>query len=275
MSLRPLLVARAAAATYVVAQVARAANSLAPLRAVGSDAGGAPSISVLVPARDEEHRLGPLLDALRDAPGVAEIVVVDDGSRDGTAALAASLGATVVAAGAPPDGWTGKCWALQRGLEAAAGEWVVTLDADVRPVADLPVTVVERARADGFDLVTVATRAECGDPAGRWLHAALLTTLVLRFGPAGVRGPHLANGQCMAFAKRPLLDLGGLAPVRGHVVEDVALARHLASNGWRVALLDGCEVAAVEGYGSLAATWRGWGRSLGLPGVEPAWRRAA
>jgi dolichol-phosphate mannosyltransferase len=134
---------------------------------------------------------------------------------------------------------------------------------------------VHRARVDGFDLVTVATRAECAEPAGRWLHAALLTTLVLRFGPAGVRGTHLANGQCMAFARRPLLDQGGFAPVRGQVVEDVALARHLASNGWRVALLDGCEVAAVDGYGSLAATWRGWGRSLGLPGVEPAWRRAA
>ncbi len=42
-----------------------------------------------------------------------------------------------------------------------------------------------------------------------------------------------------------------------------------------MALLDGCEVAGVEGYGSFAATWRGWGRSLGLPGVEPVWRRAA
>jgi dolichol-phosphate mannosyltransferase len=270
-----MLVARVVATGCLVVQVARAARRLAPLRPDVSESDEVPSISVVVPARDEERRLGPLLAALRGAPGVREVVVVDDGSHDRTAGLARSAGATVVTAGAPPEGWTGKCWALQRGTEAAGGEWIVTLDADVRPLADLPGAVVQRARTDGFDLVTVATRAECADPGGRWLHAALLASLVLRFGPAGVRGTRLANGQCMAFARRPLLDAGGLAPVRDQVVEDVALARHLASCGWRVALLDGCDIVAVEGYGSIAATWRGWGRSLGLPGVEPVWRRAA
>ncbi len=234
-----------------------------------------PTISVVVPARDEERRLAPLLAALRDAPDVAEVVVIDDGSRDATAELARSHGATVVSVDEPPAGWTGKCWALQRGIEQAGGDWVVTFDADVRPLAGLPRSLVVRANEDRFDLVTLSTRAECDDPGGRWLHAALLTTLVLRFGPAGVAGGRLANGQCMAFPRQALLDAGGLAPVRGEVVEDVALARHLARAGWRVALLDGCEVAGVEGYGSFAATWRGWGRSLGLPGVEPFWRRAA
>jgi dolichol-phosphate mannosyltransferase len=57
------------------------------------------------------------------------------------------------------------------------------------------------------------------------------------------------------------------------MVEDVALARHLASRGWSVAFLDATGLLSVRGYESIAATWRGWGRSIGLPVVEPAWRR--
>ena len=123
----------------------------------------------------------------------------------------------------------------QRGIEHASGDWVVTFDADVRPLADLPRSLVVRANEDRLDLVTLAIRAECTDPGGRWLHAALLTTLVLRFGPAGAAGGRLASGQCMVFPRQALLDAGGLAPVRGEVVEDVALARHLTvpAGGWR------------------------------------------
>ncbi len=63
--------------------------------------------------------------------------------------------------------------------------------------------------------------------------------------------------------------------VAGDVVEDVALARHLARRGRRVDFLDAGHLLRVELYGSLAATWSGWGRSIGLPGVEARWRQGA
>ena len=81
---------------------------------------------------------------------------------------------------------------------------------------------------------------------------------------------HLANGQCMAFERLPFLGAGGMLPVAGQVVEDVALARHLAGREWRVAMLDGHQLLTTRMYESLADTWRGWGRSLALPGEAKA-----
>lgn len=62
---------------------------------------------------------------------------------------------------------------------------------------------------------------------------------------------------------------GGMSAVGGALVEDVALARHLADRGRRVAMLDGSSLLTVRMFESLADTWTGWGRSVALPGVEP------
>lgn len=259
-----------------LAKAARVADPVGLL----TDAGAAEStsISVVIPARDEADRIGPLLDAILGAgpAGMAEVIVVDDQSSDATASVAAAAGATVISGTALPAGWAGKAWALQQGIEAATSEWVVTLDADTRPVAGLAQALVGRASADGFDFLTVGGRFECPTPATRWLHASMLTTLVYRFGPPGVPtrpGRAMANGQCMTVRRAPFLDAGGMRNVRRHVVEDIALARALASLGWNVGFLDAADLLTVRMFESLGDTWAGWGRSLALPGVEPRWRQ--
>ena len=175
--------------------------------------------------------------------------------------------------GAPlPDGWAGKAWALQQGIEAAGGEWVVTLDADTNPDPRLPQALASRAMAEQLDLLTVGGRFDCPTPGSRWLHPAMLTTLVYRFGPPGVAtAPDraMANGQCMAVPRQSFLERGGMQTVRGEVVEDIALARRMAHDGARVGFLDAGEMLEVRMFESLGDTWRGWGRSLALPGVEP------
>jgi dolichol-phosphate mannosyltransferase len=270
--------ARATALGVVVARVARAARTAPPVGAdrLGGDGAGRPgAVTVVVPARDEERRIAPLLGAVVGAPGVVEVVVVDDASTDGTAALARSLGARVVSASALPDGWTGKAWALQQGVESATTEWVVALDADTRPDPLLPSALAARAAADDLDLLTVAGRFECPTRGVAWLHPAMLTTLVYRFGPVGDRHPRrlLANGQCTTMRRTRFLDTGGMSPVRGHTVEDVALARHVASSGGRVAFLDASSLLEVRMFETLGDTWRGWGRSVALPDVEPTSRQ--
>lgn len=267
---------RAAAVGVVLRRLAPATRTRARLTVAPGPISG--SISVVIPARNEAARISPLLDTIVGAPGISELIVVDDESSDETADLAARAGARLVAAGQRPQGWAGKVWALQRGLEAATGDWIVTLDADTRPAPELPMALVGRAEADGTELVTVAGRFDGDSPGARWLHAAMLTTLVYRFGPPGQSSPPtagrvLANGQCMAFRRATLLAAGGFEPVAGAVVEDVALARHLADTGRRVDFLDASDLLTVELYDSLAATWHGWGRSIGLPGVEPVWRQ--
>jgi dolichol-phosphate mannosyltransferase len=269
-------IVRSTATAVVVARLGRIVLARQPVRRAVSPC--TTTISVVIPARNEAGRIVPLLGAMIGAPGVSEVIVVDDESTDGTASIAAAAGAGVVSAGGRPSGWAGKSWALQCGLHAASSDWIVTLDADARPDPGLPSAVVARAEVDGTDLLTVAGRFRGHAAGARWLHAAMLTTLVYRFGAPGrspLPAPHrvLANGQCMAFRRTALLELGGLSPVSGAVVEDVALARHLARAGRRVDFLDASDLLHVELYDSLAATWSGWGRSIGLPGVEPRWRQ--
>jgi len=264
------VVARVAAGAMVARRIAGVANAPEPVRAA-PDVAGYADITVVVPARDEAKRIGPLLDVIVGAPGLTEVIVVDDESTDSTADLARVAGARVIAGEPKPDGWAGKAWALQQGIEAATTEWVVTLDADTRPSPDLPSALVARMLGDRLDLLTVGGRFECPTGPTRWLHASMLTTLVYRFGAPGADTPPertMANGQCMAFRRQLFLEAGGMTTVAAEVVEDLALARHLASAGWNVAFLDAADLLTVRMFESLADTWTGWGRSLALPGVS-------
>ena len=90
-----------------------------------------PAVSVIIPARNEEHNLPTLLRSLASQPVKPhEIIVVDDGSTDRTAELARQLGAKVIASQPLPEGWRGKTWACHQGAQAATGERLLFLDAD-------------------------------------------------------------------------------------------------------------------------------------------------
>lgn len=263
--------ARAAAAVAVTARIARGATRAAPLEPLPTHAPNR-SVSVVIPARDEERRIRPLLEALADERQAAEVLVVDDQSSDGTAALAEALGATVVAGVPLPPGWVGKPWALQQGLEAASGHWLVTLDADVAPARGLIGALIAHAEAVGADLLTAGGRFVCDTPGQRVLHPAMLATIVYRFGPPGTRrsiAPDRtqANGQCTLVRRQALLSGGGYAPVAGNLTDDVALARHLARRGWQVSFADGRRLFDVRMHEDAADVWRSWGRSLPMPDV--------
>lgn len=261
-----LRVVRTVSAAVVASRLARVVAARPPVERAGRPG---PPITVVVPARDEAARIGPLLASLREAPDVAAVIVVDDQSGDRTAELAAAAGARVVRGSDPPSGWLGKPWALRQGLGLAATDWVVTLDADVVPDPDLPRAVVGRAIVDRLDLLTVGGRAELSDPPARWLHAGMVAQLVYRFGPPG-GSRRLANGQCMVARRTDLIDW--LEAVSGEMVEDVALARRVLALGGRVDFLDATDLMVVRPYASIGAVWTGWGRSIGLRGVEP-WSR--
>ena len=190
---RLILLLRCAAGAVAIARLARALIAAPPVRPTITPL---QTISVVIPARDEVARIGPVLAATVGAPGVAEVIVVDDQSTDATAELARSEGALVVNGSPLPDGWAGKAWALQQGIEAATAEWVVTLDADTKPDSRLPQALVSRAAAERLDLLTVGGRFDCPTPGSRWLHPAMLTTLVYRFGPPGsADGTRPCNGE--------------------------------------------------------------------------------
>lgn len=266
--------AQAVASAVVLARFARGRRRRAPLApGAPAPAGG---VTVVIPARDEESRLGPCLGGLRDEP--AEILVVDDRSSDGTAALARSLGARVLDGRELPDGWVGKAWALQQGLEAATGDWVVFLDADTRPKPGLVAALVEACGS--VDVLSASPRFVCEGPGERLLHPAMAATIPYRVGPTDVEGwqPRparaLLNGQCVVARRAPLLAAGGWGRVRSHMTEDVALARSLRGAGWRLGFVDAADLLDVRMYESARETWDGWGRSLMGPDVNGPLRQA-
>jgi dolichol-phosphate mannosyltransferase len=271
----PRVLATALATATVVARLARGRRRRPPLRT------GAPqpdvTVSVVVPARDEEERLPACLDALAAETDAYEVIVVDDESADATAAIAEAAGVRLVRGSPLPDGWAGKAWALQQGLDAARGEVVVFLDADARVRPGLLRALAARLAEDA-DLLSVGPRFTCRGGLERALHASMLATLVLRFGPTDVEGWQpsraraVANGQCIACRADELRAAGGWARVAGSLVEDVALARALRGDGWRVAFADAAELLDVRMYESARETWTGWGRSLmGVGVTSPAW----
>lgn len=273
----PLLAAEILSLAVVAPRLWRASRGGRRLSSVVTDRNDAADISVVIPARNEAGRITDCIIPLRNAPGVREVIVVDDQSSDDTASIARALGAVVVAGEPLTDGWVGKIWALHQGIQAATGEIVVTLDADARPDASLPRAATNALRDSGAKLATVAPRFRLASSTGRWLHASMLTSLVYRHGAGGGTASRdaIANGQCMVFRREDAVRGAWCESVKQHIVEDVALVRHLVQTGENVEMFDGSSVLAVQMFDGFSDTWRGWGRSLALTGVDRVNRQLA
>jgi hypothetical protein len=247
-------------------------------------------VTVVVPARDEETQIGGCLSALLDQRGVEDlrIVVVDDGSTDGTAAVVRAVAdprVRLVPAGPPPPGWLGKPHACAVGA-AVDGDGpddavVVFVDADVRLFPDALAGAVAVLDRQGLDLVSPWPRPVAHGAAERlvqpllpWLWA---TTLPLRLAERS-RRPSLAaaNGQFLVLGRRGYDRAGGHGAVRGEVLEDIALLRAVQRSGGRGVPIDGSRLAACRMYDGWPALRDGYTKSLwGAVDGSPAASAAA
>lgn len=230
------------------------------------------AVTVVVPTYNEARRLAPCLAGLaRERDVLAEVLVVDSRSTDGTRALverAATRDPRVRLLTDPPrpDGWIGKVWALQYALSQVRTPWILGLDADTVPAPGLVGGVLAAALDGGYDVVSFSPRFVGLARGERWLQPAILATLVYRTGAPGSDDPErvLANGQCFLARRDVLLAAGGYEAARASWADDVTLARALARRGARVGFLDGARLYDVRAYASTREMWREWGRSVDL-----------
>ncbi|MCY1702995.1 glycosyltransferase [Deinococcus sp. SL84] len=221
-------------------------------------------VSLLVPARDEAHNLpGTLPGLLRQ--GAGEVIVLDDGSRDGTAELARSLGARVIAGQPLPPGWRGKPWACQQLGAAASGSVLVFTDADVTWQPGALAALLDAWTREDADLLSVWPRQDNRSPGERFL-TPMVDTLTLGLLPWPLlRWPQpalsAANGQVMAFRRRPYQEEGGHALVRGELLEDFAFARRFKERGRTLTLVLGGDLISVRMYRSYRKTLEGFGKN--------------
>lgn len=212
-------------------------------------AGGRPRlVSVLVPARDEAGVIGRTVQAIlaQEYPGELELIVLDDGSTDGTAQVALQAAGgdprLNLVCGAPlPSGWAGKNWACQQLADQAAGDLLVFADADVRwaPAAlESVVRWMDRTRADCFTVwptqETLTWSERLVVPMMMFAILAYLPEVCVRFIPWPVFAA--ANGQFLAFRRGAYERIGGHAAVRQSVVEDVSLAWQVKRRGLRLVM---------------------------------------
>lgn len=239
-------------------------------------------VSVLIPARDEEHTLPALLDSLREQTGVddLEIVVCDDDSDDDTAQIvnrAAELNPRVrLLSGRPrPTGWLGKPWTCHQLGAVATGSVLVLVDADVVLAPHALAATVTLLRSSGLDLVSPYPRQLAVTVGERLVQPLLqwswLTTLPLQVAERSPR-PSLAaaNGQLLVVDTAAYRRAGGHAAVAADVLEDIGLLRAVKRSGGRGVPCDGSHVATCRMYHSWAEVQTGYAKSLWSAFGSPA-----
>lgn len=232
-----------------------------------------PPISVLIPARNEAAVIGQTVRALlaQDVESL-EVIVLDDGSTDGTADAAqeAARGDPRfrLITGAPlPGGWLGKNWACHQLADAARGDWLIFTDADVRWEAGALRVLLNEIERGGADMQTVWPTQETVTW-GERLVVPLMALVVLAYLPvfmvhhAPFAAFAAANGQCLAFRRSAYAKIGGHAAVRASIVEDIALARRAKQAGLRLRMADGAALIRCRMYDSWAAVRDGYAKNI-------------
>lgn len=233
------------------------------------------SVSVGVPARNEESNIHDCVRSILASTGLPnlDVTILNDASADSTGEIAALMATqdprlrVVEGSGDVPAGWIGKTNASQQLVAAMTGDYFVFVDADVRLQPHAIASSIVALERYGLDLVSPYPRQVAVSPAERFVQPLLqwlwLTFLPLRLAerkrPASMVA---ANGQFMVGRRAAFEAVGGFARVKGEVLDDVALARVLKAAGFRVAILDGTNLASCRMYQSWSELRDGYTKNL-------------
>jgi len=221
-------------------------------------------IVAVVPARNEA---GAVADCVRSllAQGDLHLVLVDDASSDATAENARTAAGrdsslTVLHGDRLPPGWTGKLWALHQGIERArtmSPRFLLLTDADVVHAPGSVAALAAMVEQGGYDLGSLMVRLHCASRAEKLLIPAFVFFFFKLYPPRWIADPVRATagaaGGCMLIRPEALERAGGVAAIRGEIIDDCALARSVKCSGGRVWLGLAAETASLRQHGSLSA----------------------
>jgi hopene-associated glycosyltransferase HpnB len=226
-------------------------------------------VAVVIPARNEAETIGPVIRSLaaQNFSGACHIFLVDDHSEDGTAEIARAVAApdllTVVAAPALAPGWTGKTWAMQEGVRQAEPfhpDYILFSDADIAHAVDGVAELVARAEAGGYDTVSWMVRLRSDTFAEKALIPAFVFFFFMLYPPAWTLSARhktaAAAGGCMLLRWTALTRAGGIAAIRGDLIDDCALAKAVKSTGGKLWLGVTAKTESLRGYGTFGEIGR-------------------
>jgi glycosyltransferase involved in cell wall biosynthesis len=228
-------------------------------------------VSAIIPARNEETSIARAVESVAAQPEVDEVIVVDDGSNDGTAAILEELAArlpklSVLPAGELPAGWVGKNHAAAVGAAAAKGEWLLFTDADTFHSSN----ATRRALADAAEhdaaLVSYSPQQEMETWWERALIPFVFCQLARRYSYTRVNDSAqpdaAANGQFLMIRRHAYDEIGGHAAIAGEVLEDVQLARRVKGKGFKIYFTAPSGVVKTRMYRTFTTMWEGWTKNL-------------
>lgn len=224
----------------------------------------AAEISIVIPARDEEENLPRLLRSIaRQTVEPRGIIVVNDRSRDQTAAIAEAWGTKVVDGTPPPSHWRGKTWACQQGAEAASGATLLFLDADTWLERDALSCIAHQLSAGAISIAPYHCVPTLREQFSAFFHLVML----------GGAGPRNLLGQSLLVDRATYRKVGGHGAVRENVLENFALAEKLRP---AICLRSGRGVLNMRMY---PHSWRelsdGWSKGFAVGAAETSPLRLA
>lgn len=211
-----------------------------------------PEIAVVIPARDEAQLIGQTLESLwrQRYSGTLRIFLVDDQSADGTSGaglavariLGRELDLVIVTGAALPDGWTGKVWAMNQGVEraltATTAELILFSDADIHHGEGALAKLVCLAEAGPSDLASYMVRLQCETAAEKLMIPAFVFFFRMLYPFRRANDPNdrlaAAAGGTILLRRSALERIGGLAAIKGELIDDCSLAREVKRGGHRI-----------------------------------------
>jgi glycosyltransferase involved in cell wall biosynthesis len=255
-------------------------SSAASPREPGSQPHPSPTISIIIPARNEESNLGTCLESLTTQTGVAfEIIVVNDHSTDRTQEIASSFkNVRMIQAGPLPAGWTGKNNAVTTGAREAEGDWLLFTDADTVHLPGSLAGALKEAIDNNAELLSYSPEQIA---ASFWEMATLpvvFAELARQYPPAKVSDPFspvvAANGQFILIRRSTYEAVGGHAAIAADILEDVALARAVKTSGRKIRFRYAGTAVRTRMYRNYRQLRDGWTKNLVLLFPNPAWLAA-
>ena len=210
-------------------------------------------VVAIVPARDEADVISEAIASLiaQDFDGELQVIVVDDNSSDGTGPIARAAGATLIQGSPLGPGWTGKLWAMQQGVQAAAqipADFYLFTDADIHHDARNVASLVGMAQARNLDLVSHMVKLHCSTWAEKFTIPAFVFFFFMLYPPSKTAG---AAGGCLLIRPAMLNKIGGLASIRGEVIDDCSLAKAVKKARGTLWLGLTAEARSIRPYASL------------------------
>jgi glycosyltransferase involved in cell wall biosynthesis len=247
-----------------------------------------PTVSVIVPARNEQSCLGRCLESLVSQAGIAfEIIVVDDDSSDRTgeiarsfsvnhvgAALQARPAVAVISAPPLPESWTGKNNAMSAGAKIARGHWLLFTDADTVHKPGSLARAVAEAEQHGAALLSYSPEQEVRTFWEKAVMPVIFAELAAMYPPSKVSDPAspvaAANGQYLLISRETYEAVGGHTKIGNDLLEDVAMARLVKSSSRKVFFRYGGDAVSTRMYRNWSQMKEGWTKNLALLFTKPS-----